>query len=381
MNKRFGRCWTAILGGIVLWGGIAATGSPAQAAAANPQSGTVPLEAKLVNGEVYVKAAAVPAQLGGSGTYDAKTQTYRYTPAYSVPEVVRKVSPSVVAIIGKPESDQEWVSANRYNLAHGTGVIVKKDGWIVTNAHVVDKLNNAVVVTLDGKSYDIVQTFTDELSDLALIRINAADLQPAVFAENEELEAGEPVVALGTPVSFSLRNSATAGIVSGLDRGIDSFYKLIQTDAAINPGNSGGPLVNMKGEVIGINSLKFAAIGVENMGFSIPASTVKYVLDHFDRYGKVRRASLGIDLEESWAAIVGLPTDDPLTVRKAESAEASKAGIRAGDVLYSVDDRIVTTIIDLNELLKSYLPGQQVKLMMQSDGDLVTRRVTLSEGE
>jgi len=351
-------------------------GNAAGALAAG-QSGDAALEAKVVNGQVYVKASSLVSQLGGQGVYDAKSQTYQYKAGNSVPSIVKKLSPSVVAIIGKV-SEGEVDTSDRYNLAHGTGVVLKKDGWIVTNAHVVSGLKHAVVVTSDGKSYTIAKQFVDEISDIAIIQINAKNLTPAAFS-SASVEVGESVVALGTPISFSFRNSATVGVISGLNRSVDSIYKLIQTDAAINPGNSGGPLVNMKGEVVGINSLKYSAVGVENMGFSIPTNTVQYIVNQLMQYGKVKRPTLGFDMEESWSAIVGLPTNEPLTVTRVDSDAAVKAGIKAGDVLYSINGKQVTTMLDINELFKGYMPGQSVKLMMQSGGDLVERKLQLTE--
>ncbi|WP_408635348.1 S1C family serine protease [Paenibacillus selenitireducens] len=342
------------------------------------QSQTASLDAKVIDGQVYVKASSMVSTLGGQGAYDAKSKTYQYTKE-SIPSIVKKLSPSVVAIIGKVNVNGSS-SSDRYNLAHGTGVVYKADGWIITNAHVVSELANAVVVTSDGKSYNIVKQYVDEISDIALIQINAKKLTPATFAASTStLEVGETVVALGTPISFAFRNSASMGIISGLNRSVDSMYKLIQTDAAINPGNSGGPLVNVKGEVVGINSLKYSAIGVENMGFSIPSDTVQYIVNQLTKYGKVKRPSLGFEIEESWSAIVGLPTNEPLTVTRVDSDAAVKAGIKVGDVLYSVNGRQVTTELDIHELFKSMMPGQTVKLMMQSGGDLVQRSIALTE--
>lgn len=337
------------------------------------------MNAKKINGEVYVKASSLTNALGGTGTFDSKTNTYVYTPV-DIPSVIKKVSPSVVAIIGKPK---DVGSADpRYALAHGTGVIIRADGWIVTNAHVVEDMTNLVVVTADGKQYDAVRTHSDEASDLALVKIKATKLPIAKLAASPlKAQVGETVVAIGTPVSFSLRNTATSGILSGMNRSISSAYNLLQTDAAINPGNSGGPLVNMKGEVIGINSLKFVEVGVDNLGFSIPADTVQYVTNHFFKYGYVKRASLGLELEESWSAIIGIPSSDPLTVKTVSSDSAKKAGIQNGDQLYKVAGKQVSTIVELNELLKSYLPGQQVDVMLQIDGDLVTRKLTLVAGK
>jgi len=322
----------------------AETGS---AAGKNADSNT-----KVINGELYVKASIIP-------------------------DVIKKVSPSVVAIIGKPNDEH---SGNRFSLAHGTGVIVKSDGWIVTNAHVVKDMDKIVVVTADGKEFVGTRKQIDVTSDLALVKINAKRLATAKFASSPlKVQVGESVIAIGTPVSFSLRNTATVGVISGMNRSVSSDYNLLQTDAAINPGNSGGPLVNLKGEVVGINSMKFVDVDIDSMGFAIPADTVQYVLNHFYKYGKVKRASLGMDLEESWSAVVGLPTEEPMTVIGTPSEEAARAGVKAGDQLYSVNGKQVSTEVELNELLKAYLPGQTVNVTLLSDGDLVTRKLVLLE--
>ncbi|NMO96687.1 trypsin-like serine protease [Paenibacillus lemnae] len=311
-------------------------------------------------------------------TKAGSTYTYQQDP---VPQVIQKMSPSVVGIMGKTPNGGTSKGEDRYNLAHGTGVILRENGWIVTNAHVVSGLSGIQIVTSDGKTYKARIVHADAISDIAVVKINAKGLKPAAFAaSSQNSQVGEQVVAIGTPISFTLRNSATAGIVSGLNRSVDGSYRLIQTDTAINPGNSGGPLVNMKGEVIGINSMKFSAVGIENMGFSIPSETVSYVVKHLMSYGEVRRAGLGLTLEESFSAIIGLPSDDPLAVTQVISSQAEKAGISEGDVLYAVNGRRVYSIVDINEMLKSYMPGSQVKLLMQRDGDIVSVPLTLSSG-
>nr|AYQ75702.1 PDZ domain-containing protein [Cohnella candidum] len=344
--------------------------------AATAVSSGVSLDATVIKGEVYVKASSLVAQLGGTGTYDKSSKKYTYNPDSLVPEVVKRVSPSVVAIIGKPDDAN---ADNRFSLAHGTGVIVKSDGWIVTNAHVVQDMKRIVVVTADGKEFEGTRKQMDVTSDLALVKIDAKGLKPATFAPSPlKVQVGESVIAIGTPVSFSLRNTATVGVLSGMNRSVSSYYNLLQTDAAINPGNSGGPLLNLKGEIIGINSMKFVDVDIDSMGFAIPADTVQYVLNNFYKYGKVKRASLGIDLEESWSAVIGLPTEDPMTVTALSSPNAEKAGIRVGDQLYAVAGKQVSTMVELNELLKAYLPDQKVTVTLLSDGDLVNREVTLS---
>ncbi len=319
------------------------------------------------------------------GTYAAGTApaaAATKTPAAAmtdIPGVIARVSPSVVAIVGKPEL-RGSARENRFNLAHGTGIVVKADGWILTNAHVVKEMDNLTVITVDGKQYAGTVTNMDEESDLALVKIAATGLSPAKFATNYSIKVGETVVAIGTPISVSLRNSASAGIISGVNRSVSSTYRLIQTDASINPGNSGGPLVNLRGEVVGVNSLKFVSVGIDNLSFAIPADTAQYVMNHFFTYGKVNRPYWGAELEESWAAVVGLPTKEPLRITRVESGSpAEQAGFRAGDVIYSVNQASFTTLVEFNELLKRYLPGQTVEVVVQSGGDLIKRKVTFGK--
>ena len=300
-----------------------------------------------------------------------------------VPKVIEKTSPSVVAIIGKPSSDSDKsLDKNRFNLAHGTGVIVESNGVIVTNAHVVKDMKNIVVVTSNGTTYNGRATNIDEESDLALVKIDATGLSPAKFASSSDIKVGETVAAIGTPISFALRNSVTVGIVSGLDRSVNSQYQLIQTDAAINPGNSGGALINMNGEVIGINTMKYADIGVENLGFAIPVDTVKYVLKHFQLYGKVIRPYLGLELEESWEAVVGLPSSTGLRVAYVDpDSPAAGAGIQQDDLLVSIGTSKVKTLVDYNEAIKKYLPGETIEITIQSGNATKSKSVTLGEAQ
>ncbi len=303
-----------------------------------------------------------------------------------VPQVIAQVSPSVVGIIGKVPSEYAEESdgaggadGEEYQMSQGSGVIIRSNGWIVTNAHVVDGMEDLKVVTADGKSYQVREVYSDALSDIALIHINVSGFKPASFVSSDKaMVVGEQVVAIGTPIAPSLRNSATLGIISGLNRSAGAQYRLIQTDATINPGNSGGPLVNMRGEVIGINSMKLAAVDIDNTGFTIPADTVQYIVKQLFENGEVVRAGLGLELEESFSAAIGLPSDDPLTVKAVQSEQAAKAGVKEGDVLYSVAGHRITALVDLNELLKTYRPGQTLRVLMQSGGDIVERRIVLA---
>lgn len=317
----------------------------------------------------------------GGGFSGASVSAAANTNENDIPAVIKQVTKSVVAVIGKP-GDDAGKPSNRFDLAHGTGVVVRSDGTIITNAHVVKNMSNIVVVTADGKSYPGKTTHFDEESDLALVKIEAEGLQAAVFASPSDVSVGETVIAIGTPISFALRNSVTVGIISGLERAIHSQYQLLQTDAAINPGNSGGALVNMKGQVVGINTLKFVDYSIDSLGFAIPVDTVQYVLDHFYTYGKVMRPYIGVELEESWEAVVGLPTDDELRIAYVDpDSPAAKAGIKQGDTLLMFDQHSIKTIVEYNELMKKYLPDQSVKVTLKSNGETVTREVLLGEDE
>lgn len=338
------------------------------------------LGAKKIDGEIYVKASDVAKALGQAGAYNEAAGTYTISGKNPITEAVKSVSPSITAIIGKPKDSASGSPSidDRYNLAHGTGIIIKEDGTIITNAHVVKDMSAIIVVTADGKQYDGSTLYMDEESDLAVVKVKASGLPAAKLASAAKVDVGETVVAIGTPLSFALRNSVTVGVISGVDRSINSTYRLLQTDAAINPGNSGGALINLKGEVIGVNSLKFAAVGVESLGFAIPADTVHYVLGHFEKFGKVKRPTLGFAVEESWAALVGLPTTEPLKISRVDKGSAAeKLGIKAGDTLYSINAQNIRSIVDLNECLKQFLPGDQVQAAMLSGGDVVMRKITL----
>lgn len=202
----------------------------------------------------------------------------------------------------------------------------------------------------------------------------------AKLGSEADIIIGRTVIAIGNPLSLSLMNSASIGIISGVNRSADSPYCLIQTDAAINPGNSGGPLVNLKGEAIGINSSKYIGNGIEGMGFSIPVNTVKYIMDQFDRYGKVRRPYMGTVFEEGWAAKIGLPSQDGLRIVAIEDGSPAKnQGLMDGDVLYDINGVNINSLVDLNEEMKKYSPETKVKILIKRDGRPLTIEIKLAE--
>ncbi len=333
----------------------------------------------------YVPLRAVSENLGANVDWNGETGTVTITTGSSgqlIPKIVERLSPSVVGIIGNVDGGAAASYQDKYadGVAIGTGVVVKAGGEILTNAHVVKDMNNIIVVLSNGEGYTGRIKCIDEKSDLAVVKIDKLGLTVAKLAEAGQIEVGETVVALGTPLSMSLRNSATSGIVSGVNRALFSDYNLIQTDTAINPGNSGGPLVNLRGEVVGINSSKFSGVGVEGMCFSIPIDTVRYVLNQFDTYGKVRRPNIGVTFEEDWVAAYGLPTQNGLTIKAMnETSAAKEAGLTVGDVVTAVNGKGVHSIIEWNEIMKSYLPGQTVALTVWSNGEFRDMAIALSE--
>lgn len=300
----------------------------------------------------------------------------------TIPLVIKAVSPSVVGIIGNRKDIEDSAYSNKYSedIIHGTGVIIKSNGEILTNAHVVNEMDKIIVILADGSGYEATLKCIDEESDLATVKIKKTGLTTAKLGSEKDIVIGKTVIAIGNPISISLRNSASIGIISGVNRGIDSFYKLIQTDAAINPGNSGGPLVNLKGEVIGINSSKFTGNGIEGMGFSIPINTINYVIGQFDKFGRIIRPYIGAIFEEGWAAKIGLPSLDGLKVVVVEdNSPAKAAGLKDGDILYDINGIKVNSIVDLNEEMKKYLPGTSVKLKIKRESN--TQSIDIKLGE
>lgn len=286
----------------------------------------------------------------------------------NINDVLTKINPSVVGIIGVYNSSAQISYQSEYldSIAHGTGVIISSDGRILTNAHVVKDLKSIVVVMYDGKTYEGRLEAIDEFSDLATVRIDKTGLTAAKFASSDSIYAGQSVLAIGNPLSMSFRNTVSHGIVSGINRGMESNYRLIQTDAAINPGNSGGPLVNMNAEIVGINSVKYIGSAIEGMGFAIPVETINYVLNHFDLYGKVVRPNMGTVFEEDILSKLGLASNNGITVVSFENSSALQAaGAVAGDRLMSINSESVNSIIDLNEILKNYMPQNEVKVKIK----------------
>ena len=279
--------------------------------------------------------------------------------------------------------------------ASGSGIIISDDGYILTNNHIVSsssesdfyEVSSATKVTVklfnDETEYEAKIIGTDEQTDLAVIKIDKNDLPKAEFADSDSIKVGEFAMAVGNPLG--MESSITCGVVSAVNRKITdsdgNTYTLIQTDAAINSGNSGGALVNSKGQVIGINTLKLQGEGIEGMGFAIPINSTEDVTSQLIEYSKVRRPYIGItgmDLDEETAKANDLVVGIYVKAIDDFSA-AEKAGVKPGDVIIEADGQKITTMDELNELKNKHKIGDQMNLKVNRDGQERDLTVTLDE--
>ena len=271
----------------------------------------------------------------------------------------------------------------------GTGVVLSENGYLVTNSHVVSGATDIRVLFTDERHLPASLVGADPVSDLAVLYVDAADLTPAQFGNSQQLRVGDSVVAIGDPLGTEFRGTMTDGIVSAINRDVESGNRtmtLIQTNAALNSGNSGGPLINCYGQVIGINTMKIGAFsdsaGVEGLGFAIPSATVKEIVDQLIRQGHVSgRPDLGITGErvsEAYQLYYHLPAG--VLVRTVEEAGAAeKAGIAPGDIILAVESTRVTDPESLNEALYAYNAGDTVTLTVQRSRKQFTLRLTLQQ--
>ena len=273
--------------------------------------------------------------------------------------------------------------------ANGTGVVLSQDGYIVTNAHVVADAQAVTVRLSDDRELAAQIIGADEVSDLAVLRIDAEDLVPASFGESENLRVGDTVVAIGDPLGVELRGTLTDGIVSAINRDVmvdGRPMTLIQTNAALNSGNSGGPLINCYGQVIGINTMKISAFtnqaGVEGLCFAIPSATVKDVVDQLIRQGYVSgRPTLGIEGESLslfYQHYYRLPEGLYIT-NVLSGTDADAKGIERGDILLSVNDTRITTSQELSAALYNCKVGQTVTVIVYRGGYQYELQLTVSE--
>ena len=301
--------------------------------------------------------------------------------ALSAQEVYDKVSQSTVTV------EVRWDPSSENPDSSATGIIATSDGYIITNAHVVlnSKSVYVTVTTYDGQAYDAVVVGMDRTTDLAVLKTNDHGFTPAEFGDAEELSIGEWVVAIGNPGGERFSGSMTRGIVSGLDREVGEYSEngmtYIQTDAAVNPGNSGGPLVNLYGQVVGINSSKIVTEHYEGMGFAIPVSKAKDIIDQLlsGGYveGRVRLGITGTDVSEMQSMVEHIPQGFQIVSIDEDSAFAG-TGAQVGDVITGLDGEEVENLAEISNLLLRYQPGDQVTITLYRPEEDTTLEVEIT---
>ena len=300
----------------------------------------------------------------------------------SIADVVAKVKPSVVAI------NTQVITFDMFNRPFtregaGSGWIISEDGIIITNNHVVEGAESITVALDDGRTFqvDINTVATDWLTDLAVLKIDAEDLSAATVGDSLELRVGDWVVAIGN--SLGLGISATTGIVSSLGVHLEvspgqTLYDLVQTDAAINPGNSGGPLVNMEGEVIGINSVKRAQMEIEGVGYAISANEAMPIVNGLITTGYVVRPWLGVTVDNAGRYNVAV-NKGAVIVNMASASPADKAGLKAGDVITKFKGQEIAEVSELLRAIHSGQVGQEVEITFWRGEAESTTHATLIE--
>jgi len=313
-------------------------------------------------------------------------------------QAINEASEAVVGVSKMKETPQGTQKAGT-----GSGVIYKKDGdqaYVVTNHHVVEQASSLEVVISGGKKVEAELKGSDPLTDLAVLQIDSEHVKKvADLAKAEDVEVGETAIAIGNPLGMEFAGSATKGIVSGLERNIpvdlngdqqpDWQTEVIQTDAAINPGNSGGALVNLQGEVIGINSMKIAKEEVEGIGFSIPMNVAKPVIKDLETNGEVKRPYMGVslqDLSQVPGSVLQRDLNLPADVSKgvivqavAENSPAQKANLSQYDVITEIDGNKIESLMDLRQFLYNDVKdGETVELTVYRDGEPIKVDLKLS---
>lgn len=278
----------------------------------------------------------------------------------------------------------------RVQQGSGSGVIIRPDGYIVTNNHVVANATNVEVTLNNNKTYEATVVGTDPATDVALIKIDAKNLPVIQFADSDKLRLGEWVLAIGSPLGAELRSTITAGIVSAKGRSMPNYngeFKIesfIQTDAAVNPGNSGGALVNKQGELVGINTAIVSTTGsYTGYSFAVPSNIVRKVVSDLIDFGSVKRAVLGVSMsqiDEKTSKELKLSSLEGVYIHEVtKGGSADKAGIRSGDVLVAIDSTVIKSPAGLQEKVNSFHPGDKAVAKVIRDGKTLELQVVFQD--
>jgi len=277
---------------------------------------------------------------------------------------------------GSPPQEEERMYKQR---SGGSGVIVDKEGYILTNYHVIEEADKVKVRLNDGREFAATVKGQDPKTDLAVLHIKAENLPVAILGDSDKLEVGEWAIAIGSP--FGLEHTVTVGVISAKGRsgfGTGTYEDFVQTDASINPGNSGGPLINIDGEVIGINAMIIQP--GTGIGFAIPINMTKQILNDLIKTGKVVRPWLGISIQDLTPEIAEhfklKEKEGALVGQVYEGTDAKKAGLASGDIIISVDDKPIKNVGELVKEIQKRKVGQKVKLNIIREGKPLTVEVT-----
>ncbi|MPW25277.1 trypsin-like serine protease [Alkalibaculum sp. M08DMB] len=306
-------------------------------------------------------------------------------PPTTVEAVAELVTPTVVGV-QTVEISQDMFMRERTSTGIGSGFIVTQDGYILTNHHVVTEDPKKITVSLkDGRSLEATKIWSDAILDLAVIKIDATGLPVAILGDSESLAVGQMAIAIGNPLGLTFERTVTAGIVSALNRSIISgntiAEDLIQTDASINSGNSGGPLLNNRGNVIGINTYKIDS--GEGMGFAIPINIAKPIVNQIINNGEFKPTMMGIScLDREIARYYSSDEDIDLKagiliMEVQPESGAEKAGLVKDAIITHIDDIEVNTMLKLREIIYNKLPGESVQVRYTLNGKTETTKVTL----
>ena len=321
-------------------------------------------------------------------TSDAANANSTDGESMSLQQISSVVSPSVVAITTEQMSgSQTWFGGYYVQSGAGSGVIISQDGYILTCAHVVDGATSVQVQLQSGDTYDATIVGSDSTSDIAVLKIEAAGLTPAVIGDSDALAVGETVVAVGNPLG-TLSNTVTDGIISALNREVtveDNDMTLLQTNASISPGNSGGGLFNANGELIGIVNAKSSYSEAEGIGFAIPIDSAMEIAQQLIENGAVIRPALGVKIldvmDANTASQLGVSATGVYVVEVTAGGGAEAAGVQAGDRIIAVDDTAVSSSNSVKSYLADKQVGDTVNLQVEREGKVLTLTVTLGSSQ
>lgn len=309
----------------------------------------------------------------------------------SIENIIAETNYSVVGISKIEDVGDSVFSENAIEkLGLGTGIIVSSKGYIVTNMHVSgDKYSNCYVTLENGNSYKANVVWADSTLDLSILKINIEGMRSAKLGDSSKVKTGQTVYAIGNPIGYEFQRTVTFGIISAESRTLKFkenntdilMTDLIQTDADINPGNSGGPLINTKGEVIGINSLKIDS--AEGIGFAVPINIIKPIIEKFDKTGKFEEPTIGISgydknvipyLDKDISITSGVYVENIV-----KGSPAEQKGILKGDIILKIADKEINTMNELKEYVYSKYPGDEVNLSIKRNG--ISKNVKINLGK